>query len=65
MKNHATKRAFSTLSTVFLLIAVVAAVVSTLTSVVWDYEPIWRVANWICGIGVVSLMVSLVHDARK
>jgi hypothetical protein len=40
-------------------------VVSTLTSVVWDYEPIWRVANWVCGISVVSLMASLVHDARK
>lgn len=63
--GYAAKRAFSALSTSLLLLAVVAAVVSTLASVVWDYEPIWRVANWICGISVVALVVNPINNARK
>lgn len=65
MKSPATKRAFSTLSIGLLLMAVAGAVVSALASIVWDYEPIWRIASWICGIGVVALMASLVNDAHK
>lgn len=65
MKNHAAGRAFSTLSASLLLIAVAGAVVGTLASVAWDDEFIRRVAYWICGISVVALVASLIHDARK
>jgi hypothetical protein len=65
MKGHAAKRALSTLSISLLLIAVAAAVVGALAGVVWDYEPVRRIAAWICGFGVVALVASLVNDARK
>jgi hypothetical protein len=61
MKSHAAKRAFSTSSVSLLLVAAVSALVS----MVGDHELIWRTANWICGISVVALVASLIHDARK
>jgi len=69
MKRHATKRALSTLSISLLLIAVAGAVagavVGALASVVWDYEPVRRIAAWICGFGVVARVASVpVHVCR-
>jgi len=61
VKSQSTEPAFSTLSTCLLLIAVASALVS----IVKDYQSIWPVAEWICGISVVSLVASLVYDARK
>ena len=61
MKSQSAEPAFSTLSTCLLLIAVASALVS----IVRDYQSIWPVAEWICGISVVSLVASLVYDARK
>lgn len=65
MKRHATKRALSTLSISLLLIAVAGAVVGALASVVWDYEPVRRIAAWVCGFGVVARVASVpVHVCR-
>ena len=61
MKTHSTEPAFSTLSIIFLLIAVA----STLVSLVKEYEPIWPIADWICGISVLALVASLINDSRK
>ena len=61
MKGQPTEPAFSILSTCLLLIAVVSALVS----IVKDYQPIWPVAEWICGISVLALVASLIYDARK
>lgn len=61
MKTHSTEPAFSTLSICFLLIAVA----SGLASIVTGYESIRPMADWICGISVLGLVVSLINDARK
>ncbi|OOG55130.1 hypothetical protein B0E47_10030 [Rhodanobacter sp. B05] len=65
MKGHAARRALSTLSISLLLIEVAGTVVGALASVVWDYEPVRRIAAWVCGFGVVALVARLVNDARK
>lgn len=61
MKSQSTEPAFSTLSIFFLLIAVASALVS----IVKDYESIWPIADWICGISVLALVASLIYDARR
>ena len=61
MKTHSSEPAFSNLSVCFLLIAVA----SGLVSIVRGYESIWPIAEWICGIGALALVASLINDARK
>lgn len=61
MKSPSAKRAFSTWSACLLFVAVVSALVSVIRA----YEPFWLVAQWVCGISVVALVVSLIVDARK
>lgn len=61
MKERSSEPAFSTLSICLLLMAVASALVS----IVKDYESIWPIADWICGISVVALIASLIYDARK
>lgn len=61
MKSQSTEPAFSTLSIFFLL----TAVASALVSIVKDYESIWPIADWICGISVLALVASLIYDARR
>lgn len=41
------------------------AIASALISIVREYEAVWPVADWICGISVVALIASLVRDARR
>ena len=60
-RSQPNEPAFSTRSTCFLLIAVASALVS----MVRDYESVWQIAEWICGISVLALVASLVYDARE
>ena len=61
MRSQSIEPAFSTLSIFFLLIAVASALVS----IVREYEAIWSIAEWVCGISVVALVASLINDSRK
>jgi hypothetical protein len=61
MRIQSNDPAFSTRSVCFLLIAAASALVS----IVREYEVFWTVAEWICGVSVLALVVSLIDDARK
>lgn len=61
MKTQSSEPAFSMLSICFLLIAVA----SGLAGMVTGYESIRPMADWICGISALALIVSLINDARK
>lgn len=61
MKSQSAEPAFSTLSIIFLLIAVA----SVLVNIVDEYEPIWPMANWVGGISALALIASLIYDTRR
>jgi len=61
MKTQMTEPAFSARSIFFLLVAVTSALVS----IVRDYDFIWAVSEWVCGVSVIALVASLIIDARK
>ncbi|HTV84633.1 MAG TPA: hypothetical protein VME63_04470 [Dyella sp.] len=61
MRTQSNDPAFSTRSIFFLLMAAASALVS----IVREYQMVWTVAEWICGISVLALIASLIADARK
>lgn len=60
-KPRAARPAISTLSACLLLIAMAGA----LLGLVRTHPQVRSIADWTCGIAVIALAASLVHDARK
>lgn len=62
MKPSSAPPAFSSLSIGLLVVAAASALLSLVRD---EFPVLWTGAAWICGISVLALLGSLIHDVRK
>jgi hypothetical protein len=62
MKLPSAPPAFSPLSIGLLVVAVASALLSLVRD---EFPVLWTGAAWICGISVLALLGSLIHDMRR
>lgn len=62
MKTSSAPPAFSPLSIGLLVVAATCALFSLVRH---EFPVLWMGAEWICGISVLALLGSLIHDARR